>query len=305
MSQAAIKILYIEDDLTDAELMQEILHSGVGKSNQYNVVHVESLKAALNQIASQGFDAVLLDLNLKDISGMDNILAIKEENPDLPVIVLSGVDSDAIALDAIDHGAQEYVMKGHCDGKIIRLAIQSSIKRKAVERRLFKQANYDPLTGLPNRTMFQDYVEKAICKAERWKRHETVMFVDLDYFKKTNDTYGHDAGNAVLKEAAIRMKTVLRESDIVARYGGDEFTILLDDRSDDSRSAAGQAVTKLIYAFHAPFEYEGNSIDMSASIGIATYPASGSDFRSLIKSADKAMYKAKKAGGHQFCFADV
>ncbi len=304
MSGDAVRVLHVEDDSVDALLTQEILHDEVGM-NQFDVVHVDSLKSALRELGRKGYDAVLLDLNLKDISGIDNILAIKEENPEIPVVVLSGMDSYKSAIEAIDNGAQEYLVKGHCDGKVIRLALHSSIRRKSVERRLFKQANYDDLTGLPNRRLFQDYLERAITKAKRWDAHEIVMFVDLDNFKDINDNFGHDVGNAVLKEAAIRMTSTLRSSDIVARYGGDEFVVLLNDRSEDFQSSARQAATKLVYAFNAPFEYGSNVIQFSASIGITAYPLAGDDYSSVINSADKAMYRAKKNGGAQFQFADL
>lgn len=166
MTGATVKVLHIEDNLTDAELMQEIMQNGVGNTGQYDVVHVENLNAALSQIASQGFDVVLLGLNLKDISSIDTIAAISEENPDLQVIILSGEISDSIVLEAIDRGAQEYVIKGHCDGKILHIAIQSSIKRKTLERRLFRQANYDTLTELPNRKMFQVILKRPFARQE-------------------------------------------------------------------------------------------------------------------------------------------
>jgi len=302
MPEQAVNILHVEDDDMDAELMRDALCDS-GNSKNFSIIHVSSLRIALDEMKKNKYDAILLDLNLSDIRGMDNVIAIKEENPDIPVIVLSGDDNDNVALEAIDNGAQEYVMKGHCNGKIIRLAIHSSIRRKQVERTLFKQANYDTITGLPNRNLFQNYLERALEKADRWKRTETVMFIDLDNFKEVNDKYGHEAGNQLLKEAAIRMSATLRSSDLIARYGGDEFTVLLDDDSRDAKSAAGQAATKLLYAFHEPFEYEGNNIDFSASIGITIYNNGGQDYITVLKSADKAMYEAKSAGGHQFRFA--
>lgn len=302
MPERALKILHIEDDPTDALLMQEILHDEIS-ARQFNLEQVDSLKGALEALRLHGYDAALLDLNLRDISGLDNVRALKEQNPDLPVVVLTGIDNDATALTAIDCGAQEFLVKGHGDGKVIRQAIHSSIKRKAVERKLFRQANYDEVTGLPNRRLFQDYVEHALDRARRWKRHETILFLDLDNFKQVNDRLGHAAGNDVLKEVAMRLTGTLRKSDIVARYGGDEFVILLDEHSPDVRAAAGQVVTKLLYAFNEPFRYEDNRIAMSASIGVAVYPYGGDHYEALLKSADQAMYSAKKAGGRQFRFS--
>lgn len=304
MSDKAIKILHVEDDSTDALLMQEILHNEVGL-NQFDIVHVDSLKDALKELCHKGYDAVLLDLNLSDVCGVDNVDAIKEENPNIPVIVLSGVDDDRTALQAIDRGAQEYLVKGHCDGKVIRLALHSSIKRKEVERRLFKQANYDDLTGLANRRMFEEYLERTLAKASRWKRDETIMFIDLDNFKQVNDALGHAAGNALLKEVSIRMTSLLRSSDIVARYGGDEFIVLLDQGSSDLLSGARQVATKLVYALNAPFEYAGRQISCSASIGVAFYPDSGKNYIELMRSADQAMYQAKQAGGAQYKIAEA
>ena len=260
---------------------------------------------ALKALGSKGYDVVLLDLHLHDVIGMDNIVAIKEQCPEMPIVVLSGVDSDAQAIDALEQGAQEYLIKGHSNGKVLQMAIHSSIKRKSVERRLFRQANYDELTGLPNRRLFKEHIEKALCRAERWSRHEIILFIDIDNFKTVNDTYGHEVGNKVLREAAMRMQRLMRHSDMVARYGGDEFIISLDEHSADYRSAAGHAATKLLYAFNEPFLVDQHSIECSVSIGAAIYPLSGQSFTSLIEQADNAMFLAKKDGGRQFRFAPL
>lgn len=296
-----IKVLHVEDDAADAELIRSLLYDSI-VSGQFEIFRVESLKAALKEIDTGSYDAVILDLHLKDISGMDNVSAIRGQNPDLPIIILSGVDNDKDALSSIDHGAQEYVIKSHCDGKVLKLAIFSSIKRKAFERKLFKLANYDYLTGLANRRMFQNYVEKSIAKASRWKYSEVIMFLDIDNFKSINDEYGHDAGNMLLKEVADRITNLLRKTDIVSRYGGDEFTILLDDRSIDPFGSAKEVASKILNSFEKTFNYNGSDINFSASIGISIYPESGEDYMSLIKFADDAMYNAKHLGGGQFCF---
>lgn len=304
MIQQPVKLLHVEDDSTDAMLMQELLLESAG-GHRFDVVHVGSLGKALSHLRRQGCDAVLLDLNLPDAHGLSNVAAIKDENPDLPVVVLSGMDDDSLAMRAVDAGAQDYLVKGHGDGKVLQLAIHTSIKRKAAERALFKLANYDELTGILNRRHFQTYLERAITRARRADRHEILMFLDLDDFKRINDTHGHLVGNMVLKETAGRIQKSLRASDIVARYGGDEFVILLDDSHGDMKYASGEVATKLLYAFDRPFLCDGEKIEGSISIGIACYPESSMDATGLMKAADEAMYEAKKAGGHQFRYAPL
>lgn len=175
MTKTVIKILHVEDDETDALITQSYLNE-YSQGSSFDITQVDSLKNALKELSTTEYDAVLLDLHLNDVSGMDNILAIKEQCPDLPIVVLSGVDHDATALGAIDFGAQEYLIKGHSSGKVIQLAIHSSIKRKFVERRLFKQANYDELTGLANRRLFHEHLDGAINRAKRWKRSQILFF---------------------------------------------------------------------------------------------------------------------------------
>lgn len=290
--QKNIAILHIEDDLTDALLMRELIQEPAMVC-KYDISHVDCLRDGLALMQTEAYDVVLLDMNLRDVSGFDNITAIRDENPDIPIVVLSGTDNDSYALEAIDYGAQEYLIKGHCTGRSVRHAIRSSIKRKAVERRYYHQANYDDMTKLTNRRFFKDYLDMTLVKARRWQRTETLMFIDLDKFKCINDTFGHDAGNYTLKIVSKRMKNLLRQEDVVARYGGDEFLIVLGNRTGDSYAGAGLVAHKLIEKISAPFEYNGNMINVSASIGIACYPDHAENSEDLIKAADQAMYKAK------------
>lgn len=301
--QAALNILHVEDDPGDALLMQEVLLDEVG-GNAYDIVHVESLKDALGTMKTKGFNAILLDLGLKDVSGVDNVRAIKEENPDMPIVVLTGMDSEDTAMQALRYGAQEYLVKGHGDGKVIRMAIKSSIERKAVERKLYNEANYDELTGLANRRLFMEYLEKALAKANRWKRRETLMFIDINHFKHINDSFGHEAGDKVLQMVAARIGEVLRQSDIIARYGGDEFTILLDSSAQNVQMSCTITANKILEAMKESFDLGGGcEVSVSASIGIAVYPDSGRDAFTLIHAADLAMYVAKVYGPNHYFFA--
>lgn len=301
MSGNAYKILHIEDDLTDALLVQEMFVNS--SSEMYQFVHVGDLKHALSALRADGYSAVLLDLGLRELQGLDNIRIIKQENPDVPIIVLTAQDDETLALEALQEGAQEYLVKGHGDCKIIRMAIKASITRKVFERKLFKQANYDPMTNLPNRQLFIEYLSKSLTKAARWNRSEALLFVDIDHFKHINDTYGHEAGNVLLAQVAERMRGALRNSDIIARYGGDEFIVLLDDRTENMEHAGSCAAQKILDVFEVPYTLHGHEVAVTASIGIAAYPGSGMSVTDLIERADATMYKTKRAGGNGFSYA--
>lgn len=306
MQNNPVNILHVEDDLADALLLQEMLvNSKPGNSNEnYNIIHVDNLKDALTKIKEQGCSAVLLDLGLKDISGLDNVRVIKEENPNLPIVVLSGLDSEEMALKAVRGGAQEYIVKGHGDANVIRLAIKSSIERKAYERQLFQQANFDELTGLPNRRMFMEHLKNNLIKADRWKRQEAIMFLDLNQFKEINDTMGHEAGNRVIQQVACRLRAVLRMSDTLSRYGGDEFIVHLDDRSICHKESCCNIAEKIFNVLGTPFDLDGSKVQISISIGIAIYPYNGRTVEDLIKNADKAMYTAKRIGPNKYWFSE-
>ncbi len=303
VNRSAIHILHVEDDPGDALLMQEAL-MGVMGTTHYKLVHVDSLKEALNNLKTPGFNAVLLDLGLKDVDGLDNVRAIKDENPDLPIVVLTGVDCEDTAMRALQNGAQDYLIKGHGDGKVISLAIQSSIERKSAERQLYREANYDALTGLANHRLFRDYLQKTLTKAARWKRQEALMFLDLNKFKAVNDTYGHEAGNILLQMVAERLKLILRESDLIARYGGDEFVILLDGNCDDICEGCRIVANKMFDALAEPFDLNGHIAYISSSIGVAIFPTCATDANAMICAADRAMYRAKRIGPNQYCFAE-
>ncbi len=301
MPKPKLHLLHVENDDMEAELFKQLLAKEFGV-NGCSIVHVESLSEALKKLKETSFNAILLDLDLTDIQGLDNVRAIKEENPDIPIVVLSGHDDNEIALKAVRGGAQEYMVKGHSNSRMLGLAVLSSIERKTYERHLFRQANHDDLTGLPNRRMFIEYMQQWIIRASRWKRVETIMFLDVNDFKKINDTLGHDVGDTLLEQIAARLKVGLRTSDMLARYGGDEFIVHLDTDAHVSRDSCAEVARKIISLFRDPISIGGHDIQASVSIGIAFYPEHGKDTAELIQSADQAMYQAKKAN-KDFSFA--
>ncbi len=166
--------------------------------------------------------------------------------------------------------------------------------RKQNEQRILYQANYDALTGLPNRSLFMDRLQRAIVRAERSRKQIALLFIDLDRFKNVNDTLGHASGDLLLQEAARRLTALVRKSDTVARLGGDEFTVIISDLDDFLQIE--RLVESSLEQLSAPYDLDGNIAFVSASIGITIYPNDGSNVEELLKNADTAMYQAKESG---------
>lgn len=184
----------------------------------------------------------------------------------------------------------------HEDGTIHAMCgISTDItERKEVEEHMQHIAQHDALTNLPNRGLFNDRLHQAIAAAQRNKGRLALMFIDLDKFKPVNDTYGHGVGDLLLKEVALRIQKCLRESDTAARIGGDEFVILLP--VIETQQDAVKVGEKILHALNQPFVLAGHKLEISGSIGVAVYPEHGKNEKLLVKSADIAMYHAKKNG---------
>ncbi len=180
-------------------------------------------------------------------------------------------------------------------------------ERKAAEQELAYLAYHDKLTGLPNRQLFAELLDLAVARANRQGLSVAVAYIDLDEFKVVNDTLGHAAGDRLLQQASMRLREVVRDVDSVARYGGDEFLLLLADLprggeapAPSARTVAEQVALRVIEAFSQSFLISGVEVYVTTSIGIALYPESGDSSESLLKQADVAMYQSKRAGPGQF-----
>lgn len=174
--------------------------------------------------------------------------------------------------------------------------------RRQLVHQLAYQANHDALTGLPNRSCLNNYLQQALDRAEQNTPHTglALLFIDVDQFKLINDTLGHDFGDLLLQSVASRLKSCLRKGDIISRFGGDEFVIVLPDLN--STKDISLIAQKLLAAFNKPFVIQAKEIFITASIGITVYPLDGDTIESLIKNADTAMYSAKAAGRNNFQF---
>jgi len=197
-------------------------------------------------------------------------------------------------------GWQNIAVVRNADGIVTNyVAVLSDItSRKEVEERLSYAANHDPLTGLPNRSLFQERLSRALARAQRNHGLVALLFIDLDRFKQVNDTLGHLIGDKLLQQVAERISGAIRQGDTVARLSGDEFTVILEELQDPHDVAV--VAHKIVRLLADSFDLSGNLTRISSSIGVALYPADAGDSQTLIKLADSAMYRAKH-GGRNAC----
>jgi diguanylate cyclase (GGDEF)-like protein len=188
------------------------------------------------------------------------------------------------------------------DGHVQQYAaiISDITQRKLDEEKILYQANYDQLTGLANRTLFLDRLNRLVVESRRAKTNVGLMFIDLDGFKAINDNLGHDAGDLLLKGTARRLEKCVRETDTVARLGGDEFTVIMP--LIESLEAAAMVADRIIRSLSEVFDLDGKSGRVSASIGISILPGQAPDASTLLHNADVAMYHAKRQGKANYQF---
>ena len=241
---------------------------------------------------------MLLDLSLPDAFGLPTVRQVHATSPTIPVVVLSGVSDQSLALQAVQQGAQDYLVKGQGHPELLARAVRYSIERKRSEERLTYLAQYDHLTGLVNRSLFRDRLVQAMARSKRMQQPIGLMLLDLDRFKVVNDTFGHDMGDELLKAVSERLKACVREVDTVARMGGDEFTIILEGVSSEQNILV--VARRITESIATVFELKGHHIAVGVSIGITIYPHDDHPVDELLKHADTAMYRAKQQGGSAF-----
>lgn len=297
-SRLMIKLLLVEDDNIDAHLTQDILAEW--SIEQFDITHVTRLSEAFASLGRSHYDAILLDLSLPDAYGISALKQVQATSPTIPIIVLSSVSDQTLSIQAVQQGAQDYLVKGQGHPDLLARAIRYAIERKRAEERMTYLAQYDQLTGLVNRTLFRDRLIQAMARSKRLQRPLGLMLLDLDRFKSVNDTLGHSAGDLLLKLVADRLRTCVREIDTVARMGGDEFTIILEGcLSEQDMAVVAQRITG---ALGEPFDLGQRQTSIGVSIGITVYPSDDHDVDDLFKHADTAMYQAKQQGGNSFHF---
>ncbi|MDA9004149.1 EAL domain-containing protein [bacterium] len=296
------RALLIEDDEVD---LLTLLRSLSDNSESYQCDHACQLSDARDLINTNDYDIIITDMNLPDSTGLETITKLLSMAGEIPIVVLSGSDDEDVALAAVHAGAQDFFPKRYSgDSKLIVRSLRHAIERHQLKLGLERTrdrehflAHYDQCTGLPNRLLFLDRLQQAVIHSQRQQEQFSLCFLDLDRFKEINDLKGHAAGDEVLRVVGERMQNLLRESDTVARFGGDEFVLILQKTYELTHLR--DIARKLIDAINQPISFGRHLCSVGASLGIASYPAHGESSEQLLKHADMAMYEAKNKGRNQ------
>jgi diguanylate cyclase (GGDEF)-like protein len=314
-SRTASLALVVDDDLLLRLLAREALEQA-----GLLVEEAENGEQALDAFDRLRPDIVLMDVMMPVMDGFTACAALRKRphGDRVPVLIMTGLDDVESINRAYDAGATDFVTKpiiplilSHRVRYVLR-ASRAAEEIRNNEAQIHHLAFYDSLTHLPNRRLYTDRLNQALASAKRHTRTVATLFLDLDRFKRVNDTLGHNVGDKLLRSVADRLLSCLRQTDyvarpegdddtpLVARIGGDEFFILLTEmaHAEDAAKVAGRVLQTL----SQPFTLEGHEIRITPSIGIAVYPADGADVDMLLKNADTALYHAKDQGRNNYQF---
>jgi len=283
------RILVVDDDRGSRFALRETL---LGEG--YEVVEATNGQQAVQICRQQAPDLVILDAVMPVMDGFQSCEVIRglPECAAIPVLLVTGLNDDASVDRAFSVGASDYISKP-INYAVLRRRIDHMLQVHSAEKRVHQLAYVDSLTGRPNRTKFNEHMDTLLADTARKDKQFALLFLDLDNFKLVNDTLGHEAGDLLLKYVAERLSGCVRKGDLVARFGGDEFCVVLDGVR--SYEMVRNIAEKIHDHLKRPFVFLGREMLLSTSIGIAVYPEHGQDAVALLKAADMAMYHAKRS----------
>ena len=291
-----INILVVDDSGDVFEGIKAFL----GDQDLVNMSRAANMKEALTMLGQGQFDMIFLDHLLNDGTSIDFLREAEKEGIETPVIVISGQGDEMLVSQVIQLGAYEYLPKNRINLESVSRVINNTLERarlrndvKKAQAKMAEMSTVDELTKLHNRRYFIEALEGEFERASRYEIEMALIMVDLDHFKKINDTYGHPSGDMVLSEIGRILKEHVRRNDIACRYGGEEFAVILSNVSRENIYAAYDRFREMV-SEHL-FEYESNQFHITVSIGIA-FSNNAESANDLLSQADQALYQAKDTG---------
>ena len=292
-----LRVLLIDSDEHDGSRSDAGLRQRLG--DRVHVTRAHSLAQSIRELMETAFDAVVVELSVPDSSGIATLAGVRGAAPTVPVVVYSRELDDATAIRALRAGAHECLAKGDMPADTLARTLGFAIERQrrlatleAARVEAAHRATHDPLTGLANRDLFLDQLDRALAFGSRYNSKTGLLFVDLDGFKVINDTMGHAKGDALLRAVSARLLACVRRSDAVARLGGDEFVVLLPDVT--SRRDVSHVKETILESLQAAVELTADeALIVEASIGSAMSPLDGTTAQELLDAADCDMYREK------------
>jgi diguanylate cyclase (GGDEF)-like protein len=289
-------VFLVEPDARTAVWVGEMLRSAWQGS--VVIAHAERLDKGTQELLDHPVSCVLLDVSGIADDTLTAVEQIRTAAPRAAIVLLSDEVNEREALAALGAGAQDWLAKPDLSPALLRRTVRFAIEGKGSATQLAHQALLDPLTRLPNRALFLDRLGVALDRSRRSGTALAVLFLDVDNFKSVNDTFGHHAGDHVLVDLGERLKGMLRPMDTIARFGGDEFTLLFEDLADEREVIA--IAERISDSVELPFRFDDAQVTVTVSIGIAMVSDPSISRETVIQEADAAMYRAKEHGRARF-----
>ena len=302
-----INILSLEDSDNDFEMITTVLSD----QKQITLSRSSRIEDAIQVLKKSHFDLILLDYLLSDGNGLDLLKRMEQEGLEIPAVVITGQGDEMIAKHVIQAGAYDYLPKNKIsEESLLRVLINTLEKArlkkeiKNAQEKIAMMSIRDELTGLYNRRYFNEVIEKEVSRATRYENGLVLCMVDLDYFKKINDTYGHLAGDITLSEIAGMLKKCVRKSDLCCRYGGEEFTVIMTNTDIKGAEKVSERFRKMVAK--RLFKYNASKFHCTVSVGIAAYNSKlKQSSTELLEASDIALYQAKAQGRNRIVTTNI
>ena len=281
-------MLLIEDDRDNTQLIEEMLSAEASAEDalvRFDLETCSRLAEGVKRLSQGGVEAVLLDLSLPDSQGLRSLSTMREQAPHVPIVVLTGAADKKLGIQALEAGAQDYLVKGRTDGPLLARSLRYAIDRKRLERILEQQVLIDELSGVYNRRAFFKTAEQQLRLLRRLRKQALLVLVDIDGLKEINDAFGHAAGDVALVDAVELLRNTFRESDIIGRMGGDEFAVLAFEVGPEEMTTIPRRLTKSLAAYNKTPDRRAR---LAFSLGFAVVtPESGTSLGHLLKEAEE------------------